>query len=356
MRHTYKLPQRINALSRVDCEYWRSLNPGAGYLPNPVCFDVPEIIPDDPKAPSILWIGRFDQKEKRYKDLVKIMKIVVKARPDAVLTVVGDGETKKEMIGLRRLIEKNKLQDNIILAGYQTNVYSFYQEASIYISTSLCEGFPTTLVESKAFGVPCVAYELPYLEMHREREGIITVPFPDEIAMASEIIKLLNDDELRKDMRQQARNGLSKYVNWDHEGEWKAIFEKVCLPEIVSPYEPDIETVNILWETQYMYELVGVKYHRISAIEVKNLKKEIKRLDREWHKLQAEILRLSNKNTHLVDNNKSLHGKVAWLRAKKNQIAKDNEALKKAVKKHRQSKSWKIGRVLTWLPRKLKRS
>ena len=45
--------------------------------------------------------------------------------------------------------------------------------------TSQYEGFSLALLESRSFGVPCVSYEMPYLEMHRDGRGLIRVPQGD---------------------------------------------------------------------------------------------------------------------------------------------------------------------------------
>jgi len=66
---------------------------------------------------------------------------------------VGDGEEKEE---IENIILKNNLT-NILLLGYKSNTNEYLSASDIYLSTSLWEGLPYSLIEAAANGLPIVA-------------------------------------------------------------------------------------------------------------------------------------------------------------------------------------------------------
>jgi glycosyltransferase involved in cell wall biosynthesis len=351
MMHVYRLADAVIALSRADQLYWSFFCDNARCVSNPICFDVDDAKQSDLDGARLLWVGRLDYKQKHHTELIPVMHEVVGRRPDAALTIVGVAETEEENEQFRELIRESGLESNIILEGYQSDVYPYYARASVYLSTSSYEGFPTTLVESKAFGVPCVTYELPYLEMHRDGGGIVKAPFADTHQMAEAIVELLNDDERRRELGRAARRSLDKYVDVDHSRVWADIIGSVvsgaggagCVAGAVAataadgaaatsgagaaaapPVCPDDETKRILWYTQALY----------GDIVTDNLNNEIQSLTAGKNKLQRRLNRKTDK--------------IKELKA-------EQKKLKKKYRKMRASASWKIGRALTRIPRMLKR-
>jgi len=61
------------------------------------------------------------------------------------LCIIGDGEQKDY---LRKIINENKMQDNIILLNYQLNPYKFIYNCRAVISSSLYEDPGFVLIES----------------------------------------------------------------------------------------------------------------------------------------------------------------------------------------------------------------
>jgi glycosyltransferase involved in cell wall biosynthesis len=83
------------------------------------------------------------------------------------LIILGDGELREELInkchdyGLKYWSswenkEKDKLAE-VYFLGQQKNPFAFLRHASIYIMTSSWEGFPLSLCEAMAFGLPVIA-------------------------------------------------------------------------------------------------------------------------------------------------------------------------------------------------------
>ena len=65
------------------------------------------------------------------------------------------------MYKIETLIKKLKLEKKIYLLGFKENPYPYLKESNIYVSSSLYEGLPTTLIEAMIFNKMIVATKIP---------------------------------------------------------------------------------------------------------------------------------------------------------------------------------------------------
>jgi len=91
----------------------------------------------------IVHIGRF-AKVKRHDILIKAF---AKSNINTKLVLVGDGEEKENII---TLIKELKIEDKIILTGFQKNPYPILKNAKLFVLSSEYEGLPTVLIEALA--------------------------------------------------------------------------------------------------------------------------------------------------------------------------------------------------------------
>ena len=68
--------------------------------------------------------------------------------------LIGDGILRHE---IEKLINRFRVQDNIIMLGTKENPYPYLKQADLYVQTSLHEGYCITLAEAKVFGMPIVS-------------------------------------------------------------------------------------------------------------------------------------------------------------------------------------------------------
>jgi glycosyltransferase involved in cell wall biosynthesis len=76
------------------------------------------------------------------------------AAPDARLLLVGDGPLDR---AVRRRVESLGLQNAVTMTGLRSDVPRLLQALDVFVSTSLWEGLPRTIIEAMATGVPVVA-------------------------------------------------------------------------------------------------------------------------------------------------------------------------------------------------------
>jgi len=96
------------------------------------------------KIPVISWIGR-DSNEKRIIDFLKSLKII--KNKNIIINIVCDKDVK---IKYKNLINFNDFKKiNFYKYSLKKNfIENIYKKTDIYISTSIFEGFPNTIVEA----------------------------------------------------------------------------------------------------------------------------------------------------------------------------------------------------------------
>ena len=91
-----------------------------------------------------LSVGRLT-KQKNFMFLCEAFKRLIKENDDLKLVIAGNGEDEAK---IRNFINKNNLQDNIILPGYIDNIYPYFYNSKGFILTSLWEDPGFVLVEA----------------------------------------------------------------------------------------------------------------------------------------------------------------------------------------------------------------
>lgn len=79
----------------------------------------------------------------------------------------------------------------------QEELADFYQNCACGLFTSKLEGYGMVILETKAYGIPIVMYNLPYLALTRDKKGVLSSEISDFVAMVDNIVNLLNDDNYR---------------------------------------------------------------------------------------------------------------------------------------------------------------
>jgi glycosyltransferase involved in cell wall biosynthesis len=143
--------------------------------------------------PTILGIGRFCE-QKDFSTLIRAFSIVIKHK-DAKLIILGDGELRSQLEALLRILNLN---DRVDLPGFIDNPYQYLSRSSVFVLSSRWEGLGNVLIEALACDVPIVATNCPCGpgEVLQNGKYGYLVPTGDAEALASEILRVLNNDIL----------------------------------------------------------------------------------------------------------------------------------------------------------------
>ena len=254
MPFLYRFCDCLLTLSRTDVEFYRGLGIRVTYMPNPVDLSVGREKMASLDSFSMLWMGRISE-EKNPAAAVEIAARVIKEVPEAELLIVGKGD--EALTGqLKNRIAELHMEEKILLCGFQKDVERFYQSAAVCISTSRVEGFPCTNIESRLYGLPSVCFALPYVELYKTDQGLITVPEGDVEGAAKAVISLLKDDEYRKKMGQDARKLVEQFASFDYAAAWKQVFEGTLT------FMEASEDCQVMMETLLRHYKTGLSPHR----------------------------------------------------------------------------------------------
>lgn len=97
-------------------------------------------------------VGRLDY-QKNQSFLLDVFYEILKINKESVLILVGEGELKNKLVDKAK---KLRIYDKVKFLGARTDVNEIMQSIDIFLLTSLFEGFPITLVEAQAAGIPCI--------------------------------------------------------------------------------------------------------------------------------------------------------------------------------------------------------
>lgn len=100
----------------------------------------------------ILTIGRFDP-VKNFQEFLAIAENCSEFK----FWIVGDGES---FHSLKAAAQNNGIK-NLIFWGPRSDVDTFYAAADLYLSTSIREGLPLTLIEASSYALPIICTKVP---------------------------------------------------------------------------------------------------------------------------------------------------------------------------------------------------
>ncbi len=127
-------------------------------------------LPNGVPVPEVAWkpvvetdslraafVGRLAP-EKGLTALVDAWPIVVRDRPDARLTLIGEGP---ERPALEAQIGRLGLVGSVILAGSSSDPSTILRQSNLFVLPSREEGMSIALLETMALGIPAVASNIP---------------------------------------------------------------------------------------------------------------------------------------------------------------------------------------------------
>lgn len=165
------------------------------------------------KENIVLFVGSLTPR-KAPDILVKAMSLVLKRCPDSLLLFVGDGYYRKE---LEALAKEYGILENVVFMGFvdDDNKKLCYSAADIFVLPSRSEGFGIVLLEALAYGLPLIVSDLEVFHsvVQDGYNGFFTEK-ENERELASKIISLLNDINLRKKMGKTAEKRVQNF-GWD---------------------------------------------------------------------------------------------------------------------------------------------
>jgi glycosyltransferase involved in cell wall biosynthesis len=145
------------------------------------------------------------------------------------LTIAGEGELRPQ---LAQQIAALGLGDRVSLSGTYSNPREILKDADLFILSSAFEGFPNTLAEAMAHGVPVISFDCRSGPSEIIRNGVdgLLVPPCDVPALAAAMEKLMSNEALRLSMGKRAVEVSERFSVDKILRAWDDLFEQLGAP------------------------------------------------------------------------------------------------------------------------------
>lgn len=201
-------------------------------IPNPV------VLPDSEPIESQLYtddrhllaIGKLIP-QKGFDLAIKAFAQVAERYPEWTLTILGEGEMRSE---LEKLCLELDLEDRVFMPGVVKNIDAHLRKADIFILPSRFEGFPVTLCEAMACGVPVIASNClsgPREIVHDGIDGMLVKP-ENISALAIGMSQLMSDPGKRQYFSHHAPKVLDRFGVEPVAAIWHRAIEQVLAQNI----------------------------------------------------------------------------------------------------------------------------
>lgn len=151
---------------------------------------------------------------------------VTREFPDVRVIFCGDGPYRQSHM---EFLKRNKINEYAYFAGHVENgsLAAFLNAADIYVSSSLSDGTPLSLLEAMACRLPVVVTDVPaVMEWVKDGYNGYLVPRKDPEALAGKIIALLRNDGLREAMAKENHRIARERI--DIERNFEKLMQTLC--------------------------------------------------------------------------------------------------------------------------------
>lgn len=202
-------------------------------IPNPVVHPLPVgnllVAPDKVVAKDrkiLLAVGRLAEL-KRFDWVIHGFKKLAAYHPDWDLVILGEGSERGK---LESLIHEMGLRSRVHLPGRVENLGEWYERAELYVLSSRFEGFPNSLVEAMAHGLPAISVDCdtgPRDIIRNDVDGLLVATDDGGHELMQALDMLLTDPDRRNRFAAEAK-GVRKRFSIDKIAtEWDLMMERI---------------------------------------------------------------------------------------------------------------------------------
>ena len=194
-------------------------------VPNAVDTTLYRVLEPEPRELIVGHLGRL----KRYKSvehLLEAFKIVRIEMPEAILSIVGDGDHRA---ALEQKTRELQIDSAVRFMGQvsEEEKVRLLNRMTVAVNCSAKEGWGLTVIEANACGVPVVASDVPGLRdaVLDERTGLL-YDYGNIEQLAEKILLVLRDQQLRKRLSGEAVRWASSFTWEDSAGKMLAVLQR----------------------------------------------------------------------------------------------------------------------------------
>lgn len=198
-------------------------HPKLGVIYNPLTSEISNRTVTS-KSDTCLFCARFSS-QKGIEKLLDIWKEVEQIESNWKLNMVGDGP----LLGYAKQYVKRYHLKRVVFEGYQTDTRRYYSSSSIFLMTSLYEGWPLTLFEAMSQGCVPILYDSFAAAsdiVYHGRNGFV-IPKFDKEQYVSTLIGIMRNKKKRNEMSRSAIKSCEQYSIDDIGKKWIQLIDKL---------------------------------------------------------------------------------------------------------------------------------
>lgn len=209
-------------LTEEDKGYWGNL-PNITVIPNANTFATSQAAALGNK--KVIAIGRYTY-QKGFERLIEAWNILSPGFPGWKLDIIGNGEERDK---LQDLIHAYHLDGQVTLVSPTKSIDKVYLDASVLVMSSRYEGLPMVLLEAQTFGLPIVSFACKCgpKDIVANGETGFLVEENDIEGLARQLVKVMKDKNLRKQMGRKAKEASLRYAEDAVMAKWTALFDSL---------------------------------------------------------------------------------------------------------------------------------
>lgn len=193
-------------------------------IPNALSFDDPDIPSDKFLNKEVLVVARLDDWHKRISEVLHIWARVQhdKLYQDWTLRIVGEGIDKpfyEDYVQQRRI-------PNVRFEGHQ-NPLPYYQQASLFLMTSACEGLPMTILEAQQCGCVPILYDsfASAKDIIENGENGILIKNNDRESYVQQLKELMSNKTMRQHISEACMQSSKNYSIERVAAQWNELLQ-----------------------------------------------------------------------------------------------------------------------------------
>ncbi|UGS26391.1 glycosyltransferase [Microbacterium resistens] len=282
----------VVVLSKADVAFWKSHGiERVTYLPNPPSpwLEANGVVRTprrwDGGVLRLVWWGRLQQHTKRVLDFVDVAEELNRRSIDFHLTIIGPDSADATADQLRASMRARELDSRVTITGplRGQDLTDALNDAHVYVSLSGIEGYPLTLIEAQALGMPVVMYELPWLAVLDGNKGVRSVPQKDTRALAEQLESIIADPSVYSQLSVASLDAATAATEHDFSRLYDA-FLNGDLPDAVYSPAPTESDVRMLLDLSLRFSEEGIRraarVERRAQARADELRKQISALRR----------------------------------------------------------------------------
>ncbi|WP_336631573.1 MULTISPECIES: glycosyltransferase [unclassified Microbacterium] len=244
LKENAPLLEMIITLSPLDVSFWKLRGAEhSAFVPNPpspMLIESAGVV--EPKALTdgplrLVWWGRFDEHTKQVSQLIEVADELRKLSVDFSLTVIGPGWGEWTPDRFNALAQSRGLAGKVRAIGERrgAQLIAAIDDADAFVSTSVIEGYQLTIAEAQSRGLPVFMYDLPWLTVVQDNEGVVTSAQGDAASLAEQIATVAESPERYGELSRAAIDGAARALSYD----FARLYEQVVTGTLPAEFSPE---------------------------------------------------------------------------------------------------------------------